>query len=67
MDKYFTSARLLTHLAVNSTLRTELDQANALLLEEIPAKKERSHFKQYTSSQRQCNFDSGWLEQQQVT
>ena len=52
MDKYFTSARLLTHLAVNSTLRTELNQANALLLEEIPAKKERSHFKQCTSSQK---------------
>ena len=50
MDNYFTSFRLLTHLGVNNI------QATGVLNNTL----ETNSYKK-----KQCNFDSGWLQQQQ--
>ena len=63
MDNYFTYFRLLTHLEA-----TEMYYANSLLLEETAAKKRNvTTMNSAHQAKQQCNFDSNWLELQQVT
>ena len=71
MDNYFTSFHLLTHLVVITTFEqqvcsTKIDYANALSLGERAAKKNVVIFNSAHQAKKQCNFDSVWLEQQQV-
>ena len=71
MDIYFTSFRLLTLLGANNIGATHVLNKSRLRNctiigdKQLQKRKERSHFKQRTSTKKQCNFDSGWLEQLQ--
>ena len=71
MDTYFTSFRLLTLLGVDNIGATgvlnksRLRNCTIIGDKQLQKRKERSHFKQRTSTKKQCNFDSGWLEQLQ--
>ena len=70
MDDYFTSLRLLNHLGVNKIWATDVLNKSRLRKCTIVGDKQLQKRNVATlnsayQAKKQCNFDSGWLEQQQ--
>ena len=68
MNKYFTSFRLLILLGLNKVQATRMLNKNRLRKCTIIGDKQlqkKGTLNSAHQTKKQCNFDSGWLEQQQ--
>ena len=65
MENYFSYFRLLTRIGVNNIRakrvpnKSRLHKCTIIGDKHLQKKKERGHFKQHTSSKKECNFGGG--------
>ena len=70
MDNYFTSVRLLTHVGVNNIRATRVLNKNRLHKctiigdKQLQKKRNMANLNSAHQAKKQCNFETGWLEQQ---